>query len=268
LTELTDPGSLGGLRLFDLEQPRHQGAPIHPAHVPPGYSYLLHRRHEPGAPERRTGAAGVLVTSDHAGTHIDALSHQAEELKLHGGVAAIGAQGSFGFRQHGVETLPPILARGILIDLVRHRGGPPEPSRWIGLDEVRAAAADQGVEPAPGAVVLVRTGNGRNWADPPLYLKGAGMAGAVSAWLAEARVLAVGADNVAWDWTGERDPELGVTLPGHVLLLVRAGIYIVENLWLEELGEAGVREFTFVCLPLKLVGATGSPVRPIALVGR
>jgi kynurenine formamidase len=81
-------------------------------------------------------------------------------------------------------------------------------------------------------------------------------------------VLAVGADNMAWDLMGEADRQLGVTLPGHVLLLVRAGVYIVENLWLEELGEAGVREFTFVCLPLKIVGATGSPVRPVALVGR
>ncbi len=79
-------------------------------------------------------------------------------------------------------------------------------------------------------------------------------------------MLAVGADNMAWDWTGEADPELGFTLPGHVLLLVRAGVYIVENLMLEELGEAGVSDFTFVCLPLKIQGATGSPVRPIALV--
>jgi kynurenine formamidase len=92
------------------------------------------------------------------------------------------------------------------------------------------------------------------------------MAGAVSAWLASARVLAVGADNMAWDWPAEKDEELGVTLPGHVLLLVRAGIYILENLQLEELGEAGATVFTFVCLPLKLRGATGSPVRPIALL--
>jgi kynurenine formamidase len=56
-----------------------------------------------------------------------------------------------------------------------------------------------------------------------------------------------------------------VTLPGHVLLLVRAGIPIIENLNLEELAAAGVHEFGFVCLPLKMRGATGSPVRPIAI---
>lgn len=255
------------LRLIDLEQPRHQGAPIHPAHMPPGYAFMLHRRHQATTAERRTSASGVLITSEHAGTHIDALSHQAEDLKLHGGLAAEQVQTPFGFSQLGAETLQAIVARGLLIDLVRHRGGPVEPARWIGLEEVQEAAAAQGVRPASGDVVLVRTGNGRNWGDAARYRKGAGLAAAVSSWLAGAGVLAVGADNLAWDWTGERDPELGVTLPGHVLLLVRAGIYIIENLMLEELGEAGVSEFTFVCLPLKIQGATGSPVRPVALLG-
>ena len=154
----------------------------------------------------------------------------------------------------------------LLIDLVRHRGSAVEAGRWISLEEVRAAAAAQRVEASGGDVVLVRTGNGANWGDPERYLRGAGMAAGVSTWLAEAGVLAVGADNVAWDWTGEPDPELGVTLPGHVLLLVRAGVYIIENLFLEDLGATGVSEFTFICLPLKIAGATGSPVRPVALV--
>jgi kynurenine formamidase len=227
---------------------------------------MLHRRHQAPAAERRTGAAGVMITSEHAGTHIDALCHQAEDLQLHGGVSVDSVQTSFGFRQLGIETVAPIVARGLLVDLVRHRGSPVEPARWITQEEVQAAAAAQGVEPRPGDVLLVRTGNGRNWSDPSLYLEGAGMAGGVSAWLAGCGVVAVGADNVAWDWGGEPDPELGVTLPGHVLLLVRAGVYIIENLHLEELGEAGATEFTFVCLPLKIVGATGSPVRPVALV--
>jgi kynurenine formamidase len=56
------------------------------------------------------------------------------------------------------------------------------------------------------------------------------------------------------------------TLPGHVILLVRAGIYILENLLLEELSERKADEFVLVCLPLKMKGVTGSPVRPIALL--
>lgn len=268
MTETADLSHLRAARIFDLEQPRHSAAPIHPAHQPPGYAYLLHRRHQLREGDRRTSAAGTLVTSDHAGTHIDAVGHQAEDLRLHDGTPAGEVETTFGLRRMSAETLPPIVSRGLLIDLVRQRGSPVEPDRWIALEEVRAAAAAQRVAPGTGDVVLVRTGNGANWSDPAGYLRGAGMAAGVSSWLAEAGVLAVGADNVAWDWTGEPDRELGVTLPGHILLLVRAGVYIIENLFLEELGAAGVSEFIFVCLPLKIVGGTGSPVRPVALVAR
>lgn len=259
------PEELAGARVYDLEQPRTATSPIHPAHVPPGYSYLLHRRHEPGA-ERRTGAAGVVVTSEHAGTHIDALSHQAEDLRLHGDVEiSHRVQTSTGFRQRGVEEIAPIVARGVLVDLAP--GGMLERNDAVTLEEVRRACAEQDVEPRRGDVFLARFGTGALWSEPARYLAAPGMAGEVSEWLAGVGVRAVGADNVAWDAvTPQPDPITGTTLPGHVLLLVRAGIHILENLHLEDLARDGVHEFGFVCLPLKLVGATGSPVRPIALV--
>jgi kynurenine formamidase len=86
-----------------------------------------------------------------------------------------------------------------------------------------------------------------------------------SRWPAARRPFAVGADNMAWDLPDEQDPELG-RLPGHTILIVQEGIHIIESLYLEELAADGVTEFGFVCLPLKLRGGTGSPVRPIALV--
>lgn len=230
--------------------------------MPPGYAYLLHRHHEPGA-ERRTGAAGVLITSEHAGTHIDGLAHQAEDLRLFGGVEAPTVQTSSGFRELGMETVAPLAGRGLLVDLAP--GGRLEPGRWISLEEVRRACREQGLEPRQGDIFLVRTGAGALWSDPAAYLSASGMSGEVSAWLAEAGVRAVGADNVAWDALAGADPLTGTTLPGHVILLVRSGIHILENLYLEELARDQVREFAFVCLPLKLTGATGSPVRPVAL---
>lgn len=260
---MTSDGDLTRRRVFDLEQPRLHGAPLHPGHVPPGFMYVLHRRHEPQAVAAgggRTSSSGTLTTSEHAGTHIDALAHQAENLKLYGGVDATATATAFGYRELGVDTIEPIVTRGLLIDM-----GVVEPRTWIGLAEVRRAAEAQGVRPAAGDVVLVRTGNGVHWNDPERYLDGAGMKGEVSQWLADTGVRAVGADNMAWDALGT-DPELGIALPGHVILLVRSGIYIIENLFLEELAAAGVHEFTFVCTPLKIRGATGSPVRPIALV--
>jgi kynurenine formamidase len=142
------------------------------------------------------------------------------------------------------------------------------PDHAITPQELQRAEANTGVEVRAGDVVLVRTGYGALWAEPDQYLRAAGVGGPASRWLAEREVKAVGADNMAWDVMGPIDPELGVTLPGHVLLLVRAGIPIIENLNLEELAAAKVHEFGFVCLPLKMRGATGSPVRPIAIAGQ
>jgi len=255
--------TLGSARVFDLEQPRYAGAPSHPAHVP-GFNYFLHRHHAHGAPEARTGASGIVVMPEHSGTHIDALAHQAENLLLHGGINADDVQTSAGFRALGIETMAPLVGRGVLLDVADKTRLQAE--HEITPQELEQAAANAKVEIRAGDVVLVRTGFGALWASPDEYLKAAGVSGAGSRWLADQKVKAVGADNMAWDVIGPKDAELGVTLPGHVLLLVRAGIPIIENLNLEELAAAKIHEFAFVCLPLKMRGATGSPVRPIALV--
>jgi kynurenine formamidase len=252
--------SLGKARIFDLEQLRYAGAPSHPAHMP-GFNYFLHRHHARGASEARTGASGIVVMPEHSGTHIDALAHQAENLILHGGIAVDTVQTSAGFKKLGVETMAPIVARGVLLDVAGdHRL---EPGYVITPEDLRRAAR---ASVGAGDVVLVRTGYGQLWAKPEEYLKDSGVGAAACRWLAEREVRAVGADNMAFDvMSSERDPELNATLPAHILLLVRAGIPIIENLNLEELAAARVYEFVFVCLPLKMRGATGSPVRPIAI---
>jgi kynurenine formamidase len=252
--------SIRSARVFDLEQPRYAGAPMHPAHQP-GFQYFLHRHHARGAPEARTGASGIVVMPEHSGTHIDALAHQAENLVLHGGIHVDdGVQTSVGFKKLGIETMAPFVSRGVLLNVAGDRRL--EPGHAITAEQLERAAA---VEIREGDVVLVRTGYGALWSDPDEYLRAAGVSAAGSRWLIDKKVAAVGADNMAFDVMGSADPELKVTLPGHVLLLVRAGIPIIENLNLEELAAAGVGEFVFVCLPLKMRGATGSPVRPIAI---
>jgi len=254
VTQLSE--ALAGARVYDLEQPRYAGAPVLPPHEP-GLLLKLHRRHEPGLGEARTSASALLVMAEHSGTHIDALSHQAEHLELHGGVAVNAeVQTPEGFTRHGIDTVAPLLTRGVLLDCA-------DAGHEIGADDLARAA--EGVEIRRADVILVRTGAGALWEDREAYLAAGGIDASGSRWVAEREPVAVGADNIAWDVFGRDDPELG-SLPGHLLLLVRAGIYIIEALNLEALARDGVREFAFVCLPLKLRGGTGSPVRPIALV--
>ncbi len=256
--------AVGSARIFDLEQLRYAGAPSHPAHVP-GYNYFLHRHHARGAPEARTSASGVIVTPEHSGTHIDALAHQAENLTLHGGVHVDeGVQTSTGFRVLGIDTMAPIVGRGVLLDVAGEKRL--EPDYAITAKDLEKAAVRDGVKVHEGDAVLIRTGFGALWSVPDEYLHAAGVSASGSKWLVERRAKVVGADNMAFDVIGLKDDELDVTLPGHLLLLVRAGIPIIENLNLEELAKAKVQEFLFVCLPLKMRGVTGSPVRPIAIV--
>jgi kynurenine formamidase len=269
---VTAPWPGGPTRVFDLEQPRTAEMPIHPAHEQAGYSYLLHRRHEdeyrPDENGPRTGAAGIIICAEHTGTHIDALCHQSDDLTLFGGVPVDrDVQTSRGFSRLAVEEIPPILAPGVLLDAAASKGVEElEPGYAVTGSDLESCCEAQGVSVEPGDVALVRTGNGRYWQDAERYLAGPGMAASASYWLADRGVLAVGADNMAWDAPGIKDPELGSTNPGHLILLARYGIFIIENLVLEELAAARGYRFEFVCTPLKLVGATGSPVRPVAVI--
>ena len=255
-------------RIYDLEQVRSADAPYMAVHAV-GYTYTLHRHHHARSDDPRSGASGVLIAGDHNGTHIDALCHQAESMTMHGGVQVDGCvQTSTGFAAMGAETIEPILGRGVLLDVARHDGVPFLPlETLVSRDHLEAVAAAQGTPINSGDVVLVRTGAGAIWDTPADYIRAAGIAADASAWLADLGVRAVGADNIAWDLDSPKiDPTTETSFPGHVILLVRHGIHIIENLYLEELAHDRVYAFTFICLPPKLKGATGAPARPMAVV--
>jgi kynurenine formamidase len=252
-------------RVVDLEQPRTIGMPCFPSHWP-GYNFALHRRHELG-PETRTSAAGFIYTAEHVGTHIDAFSHQAENMEMCGGLEVTSAvQTPTGFTDLGVETIAPIVRRGILLDLAKEAGEPLPARQLVTATDLERVADQQHTEIRAGDVLLVRVGWGPQWSRPDLYMDAPGMDREAAEWAAGKEVFAVGADNMSWDLPGYVDPVLGFSLPAHAILLVRNGIHIIENLLLEELSSLAAQEFLFVCTPIKHVGGTGAPVRPLAIV--
>jgi kynurenine formamidase len=256
---------LNALHVYDLEQERFAGMPDHRFNQPP-FFYGLDRRHGDGT-MRRTSSSGVVISSDQSGTHIDALCHQAEDLTMFGGVRVDNStETRTGYTKLGAETIAPIVARGVLLDVAAHRGAVRLPPREpITASDLRAVAHAQGTRIKRGDVLLVRTGYGAHWRDPDIYRTAAGLAADGSAWVAEHGVGVVGADNSGWDISDKLDEDMQVTLPGHVLLLIRQGVYFLENLNLEGLSAAHCHEFVFVGAPLKIVGATGAPLRPLAL---
>ena len=251
---------------FDLEHPRYLGAPTFDAHKP-GFFYSLHRRHENLA--ERTSASGVIVMAEHSGTHIDALCHQAYGMEMYGGVRVTPENQTFrGFTELAIDGVAPLMTRGVLLDLAGATGAAMlDEGTVVSATDLEAAAERQDTNIRRGDTVLLRTGNALRWQDPESYERGPGIGSDAARWLAQRGVHSVGADNVALDVVDQADDELG-HLPAHTILTVQNGIFIIENLNLEELAAAQAYEFAFVCLPLKMRGATGSPVRPIALVPR
>jgi kynurenine formamidase len=260
----------GGVDTVELGQPLFTGMPCSPNH--PGFRMTLARRHgDMVRPDGSSAANEMIVTGGHVGTHIDALSHVSYRGALHGGVDAAAAQTGGAFREHGTEKIPPLVTRGVLLDVAGARGVDTlEPGYGVTAADLAAAAERAGVEPAAGDVAVIRTGWARNFGDATTYLGAAtgvpGVTEPAAAWLAERGVVATGTDTTAYEQIA---PGAGHTLlPVHRFLLVERGIYIMEHLNLEAAAERGLTEFLFLTLPLRITGGTGSPIRPVAVVGR
>lgn len=254
-----------GVRLVELGQPLFTGMPCSPNH--PGFRLVLQRRHgDQVRPDGGSAANEVIVTGGHVGTHVDALAHVSHDGLLHGGVRAEDAQRGGHMSTLGAEEIPPMVARGVLLDVAG--SGVLPAGCGVTADDLRAAAERGGVAVGQGDVVLVRTGWARHFGDAATYLgQDSGVPGVTedgARWLADREVLATGADTTAYErippGAGHR------VLPVHRILLVEHGIYLLEHLNLEQAAQEGLTEFTFVLAPLRIVGGTGSPVRPLAAV--
>ena len=260
-----------GLRVVDLGRLLTVGMPQSPNH--PAYWHALPRRHGDMVRADGGSAANDMITmGTHVGTHVDALAHVSQDGKLYGGLDATDALQGGRYVELGAHTIEPMVRRGVLVDVPGALGVDRlEPGYEISVSDLTSTVAHQGVTLRSGDVVLIRSGWGQHFdsGDRELFMgqssgvPGVGEAGAT--WLAGHGLHAVGADTIAFERLA---PGAGHgLLPAHRVLLVESGIYIIETLDLEELARDAVHEFLFVLSPLPLFGATGSPVRPLAVVG-
>lgn len=256
-----------GVVVVDLGRQLRVGMPQSPNH--PQFWHTLPRRHGDMVRADGGSAANDLITmGTHVGTHIDALAHVSHDGSMHGDIDAAEAGVGGKYVELGIHTVAPMLRRGVLLDVAGLRevdcldGG-----YEITVADLEAAAHRAGTDVGEGDVVLIRSGWGTKFAEGAAYVGGAtgvpGIGEAGARWLAERRVHAAGADSIAFERVAAGSGH--ALLPAHRVLLVEGGIYIIEALDLEELAGRGWGEFTFVLVPMNIYGATGSPVRPLAL---
>jgi kynurenine formamidase len=204
------------------------------------------------------------------GTQLDGLGHVGVRLPdddyFYNGFRRSQFATPYGLERLGIENVGVFFTRGVLLDVARQRKvGRLEPGDVVTARDLQDAARAQGVAIREGDAVFVRTGHGQLWMkDNAKY--GAGEPGIgmeAAKWLTDRKICLVGHDS----WAGEVVPHERKERPFevHQWLLVRNGVYNLENLDLEELAKDRVYEFAFVFAPLRLKGATGSPGNPIAV---
>jgi kynurenine formamidase len=211
-----------------------------------------------------TGAAVSMYT--HMGTHIDALNHFGLNGAIWNGFKAKDHLGDRGWKVAGAENIPPIIARGVLIDVAAAKGIDMLPNGYrIGRNDLVRALEKQKVSLQAGDVVLIRTGHMKQYEDTASYMTnppGLGMA-AARFLVEEGGAMVVGADNLSFEAFPSETKNNYV--PVHSYLLAQQGTPIMELVYLEALSRDKVYEFAFIGGSLKLRGSDAAPMRPIAI---
>jgi kynurenine formamidase len=243
----------------------------------------------PATSEGRNTVHGDYFTGyiGQMGTQFDALSHQGQTLQMaDGSFESVfyngftekdltgGNRGLGGVEALGVEHMKPFITRGVLIDIAAFLGVDTlGPRHEVTMAEVRGALERQGMseeDVGQGDAVLFNYGWSVYWTNPSRYNDSffgvgenegsPGIGAEVARWLASRKVSIVGADSCCVQIMPPVGPE-----NVHHILFLREGIPLLENMELRELANDEVYEFLYLTLTLPIKGATGSPVRPVAV---
>ena len=269
-------------RAYPLARDRFPGMPLFPGHPP--FQVLTYRSprglrvagDKPWGDVSNEVGLGymseVISGTAHTGAHIDALAHMTlgPEGRWYGGTTADEDLGDFGPRTGDATALPILFTRGVLLDVATWRGveslNKGEPISGADLEAV-AAAQESPVRSHD--VVLVRTGYMSLWPDAQRMAahRGPGPDITAARWLSDRGVVATGSDTETYEVQPAPDPgRPGNPQPVHTHLLIEQGIYLMESLDLEGIAADRVYEFLFVALPLRIRGATGSMIDPVAVI--
>ena len=200
------------------------------------------------------------------GSQIDSFAHLGIDNTFYNGNKAADFIHTTGVTKLGIEGIPPMVTRGVLIDMARARNKPVlAEGEIITADDLRAAIQAQGVSIRQGDVVLIHTG----WVDmltqdPPRFGKGEpGIDLGAAEYLASLNVVAVGADTWGVEAVPFKNPNR--VWEGHQHLLAKSGVHILEVMDTRGLARDQVKEFLFVLGQPLYKGAVQAIINPIAI---
>ena len=208
----------------------------------------------------------LLVTWMGIGSQIDGLGHIGLEHRYYNGVRAEDFVRPTGLIRYNVDALPPIVGRGVLIDMARHlEQSPVAAGTAFNRTSIQAAVKAQGVSIGKGDIVLFHTG----WlnlvgADNAAFMAGEPGLGVDGArYLADLGVVAIGSDTWALEAIPHEDPQQA--FPVHAELLAKNGVYILENMDTRALAADAAYEFLFVLGQPRFAGSVQAVINPVAI---
>ena len=250
-------------RVIELGQVLRGSMPLGARHFD---VYMKPTGRNAGSNRRGSNEELVVAEMGQVGTQFDGFTHQTIGDSLYNCFDQNEILTRSGFTRLGVENVGTLMTRGVLIDVAALKGVDMLPDRYeITVDDLRQALDRQGVALEAGDAVLIHTGWGVLWdTDAERFMaSNPGIGVAAAQWLVDHDPMLLGADNQPVEVSPNPDPEL--SLPIHQMMLVVNGIHLVERMRLDELAATGAYEFAFVVQPLKIEGATGSTVAPVAI---
>jgi kynurenine formamidase len=216
---------------------------------------------------RRGSNEEILISEiGQVGTQFDGFAHQTHENSWYNCFKVDEHATRGGFRKLGVHNVGALMTRGVLIDIAGYKGVEMLGDNYeITVEDIEGALKKQNLALQPGDAVLINTGWGKLWAkDNARYVKSCPGIGVKAAeWLVAKDPMLLGSDN--WPVEVAPNPDKQLSLPVHQIALVVNGVYLLENLKLDELAAKGESEFAFIVQPLKVQGGSGSTVAPIAV---
>ncbi len=252
-------------QVLSLAQPLSPRTPV-PEHRAGVQHFMGRDGGDYAAGARRPGgfqfAEDTVVLPLHIGTHIDALCHAWYDDALYNGFPGDGTRSNTGASRCGIDKMGPIAGRGVLLDVAALRGAPLADGVSIGAAELEQAEARAGVRVGKGDIVLIRTGCAER-AGAKSFNAEPGLNVEAGLWLAERDIAVLGADNYAVEVLPF---PTGFVFPVHQRLIRDFGIPLLEGLVLGGLASTGRHEFMFAASPLPVVGGTGSPISPMAVL--
>jgi kynurenine formamidase len=219
-------------------------------------------------PANRRGSNEEIVISEigQVGTQFDGFAHQTHENSWYNCFKVDENATRSGFSKLGIHNVGALMTRGVLIDVAGYKGVEMLGDNYeITVEDLEGALKKQNVTLQAGDAVIINTGWGKLWGkDNARYVRSCPGIGIKAAeWLIAKDPMLLGSDN--WPVEVAPNPDKLISLPVHQIALVVNGVYLLENLKLDELAAKNVSEFAFIMQPLKIQGGSGSTVAPVAV---